>query len=93
MIRTTNPSHIAAFLLLTLVPRALSHGDSHDFVVAGVGAPKTLYVNSSTNGSKMQEESYFAYPDHGGLMIGHVALMVVAWMLVLPMGKLAFQLR
>jgi len=30
---------------------------------------------------------YFAHPDHKGLLYGHIALMSIGWIIILPIGK------
>jgi hypothetical protein len=30
--------------------------------------------------------TYFAHGEHGGLMYAHIALMVISWVIVLPVG-------
>lgn len=32
--------------------------------------------------------SYFAFPDHGSLILAHIVLMTIAWFFVLPVGEL-----
>lgn len=31
--------------------------------------------------------TYFAHPDHVAVIYSHIALMVIAWVFVLPIGK------
>lgn len=35
--------------------------------------------------------SYFAHPEHRGILLGHIGLMVLAWVFVLPLGKWKFR--
>jgi hypothetical protein len=37
--------------------------------------------------------SYFSHPDHAGLMYGHISVMVIAWVFVLPVGMLTGSTR
>lgn len=31
--------------------------------------------------------SYFSHPEHRGVLLAHIGLMVLAWVIVLPLGK------
>ncbi len=35
--------------------------------------------------------SYFDHPEHSGLMFAHIAFMVLAWIVLLPIGELLSQ--
>lgn len=54
------------------------HGDmlGHHSMPSTVAAP---LANSTA--------SYFTYPEHGKLILAHIALMTVAWFFVLPIGE------
>lgn len=34
--------------------------------------------------------TYFAHPEHTGLMYAHIALMIMSWVLLLPVGRLCY---
>lgn len=87
MVHTKNPSHIAVFLLLEAIPLALSHGDGHGDQMADSKLAQVMHTVSGANATKSAEQSYFAYPDCAGLMLGHIGLMIAAWFFVLPIGK------
>lgn len=72
---------IAGAAVLGLVPAALAHGDNH-----GHGG-----MEMSDADKPLPEEqyppTYFALPDHRAAIYGHVGLMVLGWVFVLPAGK------
>lgn len=72
----------AAAALLGLVPAALAgggHGHGHggmEMTDADKPLPEDQYP-----------PTYFAHPDHKVAAYGHISLMVLAWVFVLPAGK------
>lgn len=75
-------SAVASAAVLGLVPAALAHGDDH-----GMGGME------KTDADKPWPEdqyppTYFAHPDHKAAIYAHIALMVLAWVFALPVGKL-----
>lgn len=75
----------AAALLGLLVPTVLGHGDD-EAMDMDMGSGRTF----SGNASQPEPEfvpSYFAHPEHRGVLLGHIGLMVLAWVFVLPLGK------
>ncbi|KAH8887067.1 hypothetical protein GQ53DRAFT_657150 [Thozetella sp. PMI_491] len=67
---------LASIAALGLVPAALAHGDEH----AEMGAP------SQPLPEDQYAPTYFAHPDYRGTILAHIALMVVAWVLLLPVA-------
>lgn len=61
-----------AALLLELLPLAAAHGDEHKDESADIdhGAP----------------HSYWSLSEHASLMYWHIALEILAWVAVLPVG-------
>ena len=86
MVHTRNFTYIAALLLLEVVPRAIGHGDRHGEWGSEVNLTK-VHLNSSMDITTMPKQSYFALGKHNGLIFGHIALMIVAWFFVLPIGE------
>ncbi|KAI9752694.1 MAG: hypothetical protein M4579_005532 [Chaenotheca gracillima] len=43
-------------------------------------------TTTSAAGAAQVPQSYFAFPPHAGLMYAHIALMVMGWVFVLPVG-------
>ena len=92
MVYTQGFSNLAALLLLGAVPLALAHGDeSNESGMGGMGAKMAQLTSTSSvaalNSSTVDQQSYFTYQKHGGLMLAHIALMIVAWFFVLPIGE------
>ena len=72
---------MASTLVLSLLPVVLAHGGGKEHVEVHTDEPKD---NSE------YPPTYFAHPDHVGVIYAHIALMTLAWVFVLPVGK--FQL-
>ena len=97
MVHTYGLTRLTALLLLGAVPLALSHGHgSHDGEMEGMGVPKTAHLITSNstltvtmNSSTVAPQSYFTYPNHGGLMLAHIVLMIIAWVFTLPISESA----
>lgn len=94
MVHTKRLLYIAALSLLHVLPFALSHGDDHGNgpadMQAGMEMAKAQHLNSSTQLTSVPEQSYFAYPEYGGLMLAHIGLMTIAWFFILPIGEIIF---
>ncbi len=92
MVHIQGISILAALLLLGAVPLALAHGDeSNESGMGGMGAEMAHLTSASSvaalNSSTVEQQSYFTYQSYGGLMLAHIALMIVAWFFVLPIGE------
>ncbi|CAG9956121.1 unnamed protein product [Clonostachys rosea f. rosea IK726] len=64
------------------LPLVLAHGGD-----GGHG----MHGNGSMEADMPKDESeypptYFAHPEHRGLIVGHIALMTIGWVLILPVG-------
>jgi hypothetical protein len=68
---------LASVAALGLIPAALAHGDEH----AEMGEPSQPLPEAQ------YAPTYFAHPDHRGTILAHIALMVIAWVFLLPVGK------
>jgi hypothetical protein len=72
----------AAALLLALLPLVAAHGDEHmDMGNVQMAQPETHDYGSA--------RSYWSLPEYGTLMSWHIALEILAWIVVLPVGKLS----
>lgn len=70
--------------LLLQLPAAVAHGGDAGHGGHGGG-------NSTADMPKDESEyppSYFAHPEHVGVIYAHITLMVLAWVFVLPVCKL-----
>ncbi|KAK3376010.1 hypothetical protein B0T24DRAFT_213445 [Lasiosphaeria ovina] len=68
---------VASAIILGLLPGALAHGD--DDMEMGEGSDKPLPDDQ-------YPPNYFGLADHRGLIYAHIALMVLAWIFILPVG-------
>jgi hypothetical protein len=71
---------LAALLLLELPPRVVAHGDEHTDMSAP-DAPQPQAPGGD------QPSSYWSLSEHAALMYWHIASEVLAWVVVLPVGK------
>ena len=92
---------LSALVLLGLAPLALAHG--HGGSGASTGMVMSVGHTSGEHGLSMNitasmspedakifgMESYFAHNEHAGLMYAHITLMILAWVVCLPLGKLS----
>ncbi|KAK2739708.1 hypothetical protein FQN55_009298 [Onygenales sp. PD_40] len=73
----------ALWTLLFLAANALAHGDDHEgkeMDMTDMGNPNNATAPADS------PMSYFAYQKHRGTIIAHIALMVIAWFFILPIG-------
>lgn len=87
-------------LVLAIVPVILAHGDDEGMNMemessSGLDMTEALpqainaTTNSTTDGAAIvYKPTYFAHPEHAGLMYAHILLMTLAWIFALPVGKL-----
>ena len=88
MIHTSSLRLTGATLLLATTSVVLAHGhDDHPGEMADTGSVRSSLSIATINSSSVSPQSYFTYPTPGGLMLGHIVLMTVAWFFVLPIGK------
>ena len=94
MVETRTILLITALSLLEAFPRAFAHGhDDQGGEAMGMGATMAAAVShampsATVNASvSATPESYFTYPALGGLMLGHIIIMTVAWFFMLPIGE------
>lgn len=63
------------------------------FLIGAVGAHGHSEPELAGNHTALVHESdhlqsYFTLPNHQGLIYGHISLMIIAWVVVLPVGEL-----
>ena len=92
MVHTSSLRLIGATLLLATTSLVLAHGhDDHAGGTADLRPAPSSTSAASINSSSVPPQSYFAYPALGGLMLGHIVVMTIAWFFVLPVGKHIFK--
>jgi hypothetical protein len=74
-----------AALLLGFLPHALAHGDDN-------GAAMAMTAHEATAPAPQLPQdglpkSYWSLPEYATLMYWHIALEVLAWVVILPVGK------
>jgi hypothetical protein len=74
----------AAALLLELLPVVAAHGDEHAGGSMDMGAHNAAKAQAQDEGPR----SYWSLSEHATLMYWHIALEIVAWLVVLPVGEL-----
>lgn len=67
-----------------MVPVVLAHGDDETMDMGDGMAMPTQAPQPDLD----LPPSYVAHPEHRAVLITHIALMVLAWVFVLPLGKL-----
>lgn len=77
----------AAAILGLLLPVVLAHGDD-----GAMGMDMDVDKNVSTTGDEPAADvdhlpTYFSHAEHRGVLIAHIALMVLAWVVALPLGE------
>lgn len=98
MWRTTAPAAFTAALFLASLTYAIPDGDhhsmNHDMNMDGMdsssvqmGHGEDAHPTAAVNPAEAWPMSYFSHGEHSGTIIAHVALMILAWCFVLPMGE------
>jgi hypothetical protein len=72
---------LAAAVILGTIPTVLAHGDDGAMDM-GTEEPKPDPDSYAT--------TYFAYPEHRGVLYAHIGLMVASWIVLLPIGMSSF---
>jgi hypothetical protein len=73
----------AAAVLLQLLPFVVAHGDEHGETMA-----MDMSANSAPALKPEGEGSYWSLSEYAALMYWHIALEILAWVVILPVGKL-----
>lgn len=84
----------AIYTALFLSSLSIAHGDNESIgmgmdmhATSSAGSPTaSISQNVQSEGST----SYFAYGQHSGTIVAHIAFMTLSWCLILPAGKLLF---
>ena len=98
MVQTRLQLFPTALLLAAVTLLASAHSDhGNGSEKQHLGGSEISYLSSAldTENSTISsgyKESYFSYPDHGGLMMAHIVAMIVAWCFILPIGKCSWPL-
>jgi hypothetical protein len=73
-------------LIGLLVPAVLAHGDEPEKMDMGMDMGATNGPAEAPADTEYKP-TYFALNEHTASIYGHIALMVISWVFVLPVGK------
>ncbi|KAM0550652.1 hypothetical protein ACHAPJ_008911 [Fusarium lateritium] len=73
-------SRASSSLLVALLPIVVAHGGGHESMDMGHGG------NATDSPKEDYPDTYFAHTEHTGVIYTHIALMVLAWVFVLPVA-------
>jgi hypothetical protein len=80
----------SGILLLAALPLVAAHGDEHEHFGSTMNMESTHHNMTSPMAATVTQavpHNYFRYPGSAGWMYAHIALMTIAWAVVLPVGK------
>jgi hypothetical protein len=80
----------SVLLLLAALPLVVAHGDEHEHsaMPMDMGNTHTNMTSAAIpTAVPAVPHNYFRYPGFAGWMYVHIALMTIAWAVVLPVGK------
>lgn len=87
LLASPTPAHLAKVALLSiLVPVVLAHGGDE----SGMDMDMNMGATAGANETQPEVEyppTYFGLDEHKVAIYGHIALMVIAWVFMLPVGK------
>lgn len=91
----TSPAAYAALFLVVAaaLPLVAAHGHGHDEAATSMAmnaAPAPVAPKDKPLPDDWSIGSYYDHPGYSGWMMAHIVLMIVAWMIVLPVGKSQF---
>lgn len=78
---------LAAAVVGLLLPMALAHGGDEGMNMTMDMANGLPVAIDQSAPEPEQPASYFRHPEQRSLLIAHIALMVLGWVFVLPIGK------
>lgn len=83
MTRVRTLALTTAALLLKALPLVAAHGDHHD------DAPMDMHMEAPQPQVEASgaPQSYWSLFDHAALMYWHIGLEILAWVVILPVGK------
>lgn len=83
------PVAAATLACALFLPAVLAHGDDDAMNMdADMAMAMPVAANDSRPSLHDMLPSYVHHPEHRGTLLMHIALMTLAWVFVLPIGKL-----
>lgn len=80
----------ATALLGLLLPVVLAHGED-DNMSMDMGEGVAMAADEPSSDIEYPP-TYFALAEHRGVLVAHIALMILAWVVVLPLGTVPDEL-
>ena len=77
---------LAGLAALAALPTALAHGDENMTMGGGSGM-EGMGEAAAPLPEEEYAPTYFAHPEHKGVIYAHIVTMIVSWVLLLPVGK------
>lgn len=67
----------------------LAHGDEGMSMDGDMDMGGAMNMSAQQPGNDTQEypPNYFSHPEYRGTLVAHIALMVLGWVFVLPLGE------
>jgi hypothetical protein len=91
MLRERSLSLFRTALLLGLTSLVIAgpHGTSNDnkMDMGGMDGMNIGHSPSDTPTANQGPMNYFRYPEHTGWIYGHILVMTLGWIVILPLGK------
>lgn len=76
-----------AAVLGALLPAVLAHGDEGMSMGGDMDAAMDMSAQQPDTDAQEYPPNYFGHTEHRGVLFAHIALMVLGWVVVLPLGK------
>ncbi len=77
---------LAGLAALAALPTALAHGDENMTMGGGSGM-EGMGEAAAPLPEEEYAPTYFAHPEHKGVIYAHIIMMIVSWVFLLPVGK------
>lgn len=84
---------LALVAVIAALPCVLAHGDDHeggmdmDMGMSMAGSEANADAPPEIGPEPEGMSTYFAFPEHKTVIYAHIALMMLGWVFVLPLGK------
>ena len=86
MVTLRAASLLVGLSLLEVLPIVLAHGHN-EHASEKTGLAIDTAAAASPSAAVAGPESYFAHKEMSSWMLGHIALMIIAWIFILPVGE------
>lgn len=76
-----------AAVLGAVLPAVLAHGDEGMSMHADMDGAMDMSAQQPEHDAQEYPPNYFGHAEHRGILLAHIALMVLGWVVVLPLGE------